>query len=190
MKVGLYFGSFNPIHKGHIAVAEYMQSKAKMDEVWLVVSPQNPFKNKESLIDESLRIKMVSLAIEGNPALKACDVEFSLKKPSYTFNTLSKLKEMHPSHSFSIIMGADNLEFLNNWYRITDILEQYPMHVYQRNNEILKSPIQGDFTYHNAPQINISSTDIRHKIRSNASIKDLVSQKVEQFILKNKLYLN
>ena len=87
-------------------------------------------------------------------------------------------------------MGADNLEFLNNWYRITDILEQYPVHVYQRNNEILKSPIQGDFTYHNAPQINISSTDIRHKIRSNASIKDLVSQKVEQFILKNKLYLN
>ena len=188
MKVGLYFGSFNPIHKGHLAVAEYMQSNAKMEEVWLVVSPQNPFKNKESLIDESLRIKMVSLALEGNTVLKASDVEFSLKQPSYTFNTLSKLREMHPNHSFSIIMGADNLEFLNNWYRITDILEQYPVHVYQRNNEILQSPIPGDFTYYNAPQIDISSTGIRHKIRSNASIKDDVPRKVEQYILKNKLY--
>ena len=188
MNVGLYFGSFNPIHIGHLMVAEYMHSCAHLDEVWFIVSPQNPFKSKKDLLAERLRLEMVELAIGNNPKLKASDIEFDLPQPSYTFNTLEKLKGQYPKYVFSLIMGSDNLEFLNKWHRIEDILNTHDVHVYQRNNDILESPIQGNFIYHKAPQVDVSGTYIRQTIQDQKSIKYLVSQTVEEFIQLNNLY--
>jgi len=189
MKVGLYFGSFNPVHMGHLMVAEYMHSHTELEEVWLVVSPQNPFKKKDDLAPEGTRLEMVKLAIAGNPSLKASDVEFKLPQPSYTYNTLEVLTDQFPNHEFSIIMGADNLEFLSNWYRIEDILKQHKVHVYQRGERILESPIKGDFRHHNTPQIDISGTYIRRQIKEGKSVMYLVNDKVAEFISQQKLYL-
>ena len=188
MKIGLYFGSFNPIHMGHLCVAQYILEHAAFHQIWFVVSPHNPFKEKDSLLPQDQRFQMVQAAIQDNPSFIASDVEFSMPQPSYTIHTLEALKQQHPEHQFSLIMGADNLIGLPNWHQVNKILE-FPIHVYKRQCSQLESPVNGDFTYHQAPQIGISSTYIRQCISQGLSIRYLVPEAVHDFILANKFYL-
>ena len=132
MKVGLFFGSFNPIHVGHLVIANYMVEYTDLEEVWLVISPQNPLKNKKSLLNEYDRLKLVELAIGDNFKIKSSDIEFFLPKPSYTIDTLTYLKEKHPKNHFYLIMGTDNFQSFHKWKNYEEILNQYKLYVYPR----------------------------------------------------------
>ena len=143
MKTGLFFGSFNPIHIGHLAIANYMAAFTDLQQVWFVVSPQNPLKEKESLLADYHRLALVEQAISDNPQYKASSIEFKLPKPSYTINTLTHLKEKYPEREFVLIMGADNLQTLHKWKNYGQILEQYEIYVYPRKKNPMeaRSPI-------------------------------------------------
>ena len=132
MKIGLYFGTFNPIHVGHLIIANHMVENSNLDEVWMVVTPHNPFKKKKTLLDNYQRYEMVYEATEDYPLLKPCDIEFGLPQPSYTVNTLMHLKEKHPQHSFSLIMGEDNLQSLHKWKNAEFLIEEHDIYVYPR----------------------------------------------------------
>jgi len=132
MNIGLYFGTYNPIHVGHLIIANHMVDYTELDQVWLVVSPQNPFKTKATLLEDYHRLALVNIAIEGNKKLKASNIEFDLPKPSYTIDTLTFIKEKHPEHSFSIIMGEDNLRSFHKWKNYEQILENHNVFVYPR----------------------------------------------------------
>lgn len=190
MTVGLFFGSFNPIHVGHLIIAQTMINDGEIDEVWFVVSPQNPLKDSKSIIHHFDRIDMVELAIEGNDRMRASDIEFNLPQPSYTINTLTYISEKFPSHTFRLIIGEDNLENFHRWKNHDQILQQYGLLVYSREGSDGQA-----FSEHphvkfiDAPLINISATYIRKKIRQQKSVKYLVPESVEDFIHKKKLYL-
>ncbi len=130
MKVGLYFGTYNPIHVGHLIIANHIVDYTDLDQVWLVVSPQNPFKTKASLLEDYHRLALVNIAIEGNSNLKSSNIEFDLPKPSYTIDTLTYIQEKHPEHDFSIIMGEDNLRSFHKWKNYQQILENFNVFVY------------------------------------------------------------
>ncbi|WP_226390871.1 nicotinate (nicotinamide) nucleotide adenylyltransferase [Penaeicola halotolerans] len=189
MKVGLFFGSFNPIHIGHLAIAEAMISLSDLDEIWFVVSPQNPFKSSKSLLHEFDRLKMVELAIEDNFHFKATDVEFHMPKPSYTVDTLAYLVDKHPQHHFSLIMGSDNLSHFHKWKNHEQILAQHELYIYPR-------PENKDHQFENHPQIHwveapmmdISATYIRQMIQSQKSVKYLLQESVIAYIEDKKLY--
>ncbi|MEM9823825.1 MAG: nicotinate (nicotinamide) nucleotide adenylyltransferase, partial [Bacteroidota bacterium] len=132
MKVGLFFGSFNPIHVGHLIIANFMATQTELEQVWLVVSPQNPFKAKSSLARDYERLHLVQLAIDDNPKLRVSNIEFSLPKPSYTIDTLTYLKEKYPQHAFSLIMGGDNLGSFHKWKNYEQILAHHQIFVYKR----------------------------------------------------------
>ena len=134
MKVALYFGSFNPIHVGHLALANYLCEFGGLDELWFVVSPRNPFKQQADLMDDDFRLKLVQLAIKDYPKFQACDVEFSMPRPSYTYYTLQKLKELYPDNEFVLLMGADNWPNLKNWYQGEKIMKENPIIVYPIND--------------------------------------------------------
>lgn len=192
MNVGLFFGSFNPIHVGHLIIANIMVGSAGLDEVWFVVSPQNPFKkSSRSLIHEFDRIDMVERAIEDNPFLKACDIELHLPKPSYTIDTLTHISEKYPDHSFNLIIGEDNLAAFKKWKNSEDILENFTLIVYPRPDA---QP--SEFRDHpkvrivNAPMLDISATFIRKCIKDHQSVRYLIHEKVDQFIKDRKLYLD
>src|SRR5690606_5973211 len=162
MKTGLFFGSFNPIHVGHLIIASYMLQFTEVEEVWFVVSPQNPFKIHDKLADENHRLEMVRLAVEDNPHLKAENVEFKLSKPSFTIHTLHHLKEQHPDRIFTLIMGADNLAGLHKWKGFEEIINGYELFVYHRegfDNQALKA--HRNVRVFDAPVLNISATFIR-----------------------------
>lgn len=188
-KVGLFFGSFNPIHIGHLIIAEYMISTAGFDEVWLVVSPQNPFKEQDELIPGNHRLEMVKLAISGNEKIKVSEVEFGLPKPSYTIQTLNKLFESHPDYSFGIIMGSDNIVHFEKWRNATDILSKVMLYVYRRvgygNEEFEKHE---RVIMYNAPVLHISATFIRELMNEKKSIRYLVPEKVITYLTENNLY--
>ena len=172
MKVALYFGSFNPIHIGHLALANYICEFDEIDELWFVVSPRNPFKQQTDLMDDDLRLRLVRLAIEGYPKFKACDVEFSLPRPSYTYNTLQKLHELYPEHEFQLLMGADNFPYLKNWYMGEHLINEYPIIVYPRPGyEIDEEALTPNVRLVNAPVFEISSTFIRKSMATGQDVR-------------------
>lgn len=179
MKIGLFFGSFNPIHIGHLIIAEHIATNTDLDEVWFVVSPQNPFKKKASLLNEYDRLHLVNLAIKDNKKLRATDIEFNLPKPSYTIDTLTYLKEKHKKHQFSLIMGSDNLENLHKWKNADILFKEYPFYVYKRPEHTdFKNAEKAEVTFLNAPQLKISSTFIRKSIQEGKSVKYILSDEV------------
>ncbi len=190
MKIGLFFGSFNPIHSGHLIIANYLAEESDLDEVWLVISPHNPFKERSSLADDYDRFEMVVKSVENHPKIKACNIEFDLPKPSYTIDTLTYLSEEFPEDEFVLIMGGDNLASLHKWKNYEMILKNYSVYVYKRPEIHL-----GELAYHSkikifldAPLIEISSTFIRKLIKEGKSIRYWVTEETRQIIETSGLY--
>lgn len=192
MRVGLYFGSFNPIHHGHLVIANYMLQHMKLDQVWFVLSPQNPLKRSASLLNEYQRLHLVRLAIEGEGGLKASDIEFRLPKPSYTVDTLAYLQEKYPAEEFSIIMGSDSFQNLSKWKNYQWLLQQFPIYVYKRPGyESYPSyPEARDVQILDAPLLPISSTAIRQMIKAGKSVRYLLPESVRDEIEKSGYYRN
>ena len=183
MHIGLFFGSFNPVHVGHMVLANYMASFTELEQVWFVVSPHNPLKEKSSLLDQNQRLHMVNLAIGDHPKLKSSNIEFSLSQPSYTINTLAHLKEKFPQHRFSLIMGEDNLKSFTKWKNYEEILNNYKLFVYPRPNSE-----SGDLKHHKnvimteAPLMEISSSMIRKAIKAKKDLSSFVPAAVWQYL--------
>ena len=191
MQIGLYFGSFNPIHHGHLLIAEYiLENDSALDQIWFVVSPQNPLKPSGSLLNEYHRLYLVQLAVEGENKLKASDIEFKLPKPSYTVDTLTYLQEKYPAHQFSIIMGSDSFQNLPKWKNYTHLLRNYPIYIYKRmaHETIPPHPEAKKLILLEAPLLPISATDIRKKIKAGKSIRYLVPETVREEIERNGYY--
>ena len=190
MKIGLYFGSFNPIHHGHLLIASYVLQHSDLQQVWFVVSPQNPLKPAQSLLNEYHRFYLVQLAVEGEKDLKASDIEFKLPKPSYTIDTLTYLQEKYPQHEFSLIMGSDSFQNLPKWKNGDLLLRNYSIYVYKRPRfEILPLyPGAKDVQELDAPLLPISSTYIRKNIKEGRSIRYLVPDSVRAEIERNRYY--
>lgn len=188
MRVGLFFGSFNPIHVGHLMLAQYMVNFADVDEVWLVVSPQNPFKQDVELADTQHRLNMARLAVGDNEKIKISEVELSLPKPSYTIDTLRALEKEYPESEFSIIMGADNLMGLNRWKEAETLLSRYRIIVYPRPGYEAKEPEGAHIEIVDAPQVDISSTQLRRWIGEGRSVLYFTNDKVIEYFSQNNLY--
>jgi nicotinate-nucleotide adenylyltransferase len=190
MKVGLYFGSFNPIHHGHLVIANFILEHAHLDQVWFVVSPQNPLKRSASLLNEYHRLHLVRLAVERETRLKASDIEFKLPKPSYTVDTLAYLQEKYPNEQFSIIMGSDSFQNLTKWKNYQWLLSNYPIYVYRRpEHETLPSyPGAKHVEIVDAPLLPISSTEIRSKLKNGQSVRYLLPEPVLEEIEKSGYY--
>lgn len=188
MRIGLFFGSFNPIHIGHLIIANVMQDQTDLDEVWFVVSPQNPFKKQKSLLHEFDRLKMVELAIADHFFFKVSDVEFHMPKPSYTIDTLTYLSDKHPQHEFKLIIGGDNLTHFHKWKNFQQILDNYGLYVYPRpgENRSLNHP---NVRMVEAPLMDISATFIRQTIKNGHSVKYLLHPAVEEYIIDKKLFV-
>ena len=187
MKIGLYFGSFNPIHIGHLIIANHIIENTDLDKIWFVVSPQNPLKQANSLLNEYHRLHLVKIAIENDDRFKAIDVEFRLPKPSYTIDTLTYLIEKYPTNTFTIIMGSDGYQNLNKWKNYEILVKHYSIIVYNRPQFEVKEN-QFGATILDAPLLNISSTAIRRNIKEGKSIKYLVPDKVYEELMNNKYY--
>lgn len=191
MKIGLFFGSFNPIHVGHLILAQAILEKSKLDKVWFVVSPQNPFKKKSSLLHEFDRIDMVRAAIDENTSFEASDIEFTLEKPSYTVDTLVHLIDRYPHHEFSLIMGGDNLGSLHKWKNAEYLVENHDIYVYPRpNTKPHKLHDDSRIKLIDAPMLDVSATYIRKAIQNNESIKYIVLPEVEELISSRGYYKN
>lgn len=179
MHIGLFFGSFNPVHIGHMALANYMLTYTDMQEVWLVVSPQNPLKQKDSLLPQHHRLTLVNLAIDDCPNMRSSNIEFSLPQPSYTINTLVHLNEKYPQHQFSLIMGQDNLQTFAKWKNYEEILNGYHLYVYPRPNAKTSAFDQHPHVHlTEAPIMDISSTFIRQAIREKKDVRFFLPAKV------------
>lgn len=191
MKISLFFGSFNPIHIGHLIIANTIVGQPDVDQVWFVISPQNPFKSSNSLLHEFDRMDMVERAIEDNFNLRACDVEFNMPKPSYTIDTLTYLSSKYPTHQFRLIIGEDNLKNFHRWKNYNAILDFYGLDVYPRPSSASKGEIKNhpNVRMVEAPLLDISATYIRSAISSGKSIKYIVHEKVESYIRDKKLYI-
>ena len=189
IRTGIFGGSFNPIHKGHISLAKQLREKAGLDEVWLMVSPQNPLKASADLIDDEIRMQMVRLAVEGEEGIIASDYEMHLPKPSYTWNTLQSLKQDYPDREFVLMIGGDNWQLFDKWYRADDILNNFQVVVYPRSEECgVRSENGHNPMIIQADLIDISSTEIRERIKAGKGINRLVPKAVAEYINKNKLY--
>jgi nicotinate-nucleotide adenylyltransferase len=190
MKVGLYFGSFNPIHHGHLVIANFILQHAHLDQVWFVVSPQNPLKPSATLLNEYHRLHLVRLAVERETRLKASDIEFKLPKPSYTVDTLAYLQEKYPNEEFSVIMGSDSFQNLTKWKNYQWLLGNYPIYVYRRpEHETLPSyPGTKRVEIVDAPLLPISSTEIRSKLKKGQSVRYLLPDSVLEEIEKSGYY--
>ncbi len=182
MKIGLYFGSFNPVHTGHCIIASHMVQNTDLDQVWMVVSPQNPFKTSGNLLNEYHRLHLVKLATEGETDIRASDIEFHLPRPSYTIDTLTYLQERHPAHQFSIIMGSDGLQNMGKWKNAELLLKKYTLQVYQRPGFPVAALPGANIEVASAPLLEISATHIREMIKSGKSIRYLVPDKVREEI--------
>jgi nicotinate-nucleotide adenylyltransferase len=199
MKIGLYFGTYNPIHVGHLIIANHMADSADLDQVWLVVSPQNPLKNKATLLADYHRLALVEIAIEDNPNLKACNIEFDLPKPSYTIDTLTYLQEKYPEHEYSIIMGEDNLRTLHKWKNYEAILTHHKIYVYPRvltAQEILAKGLKMESTLKDhpnviiteAPVMKISASFIRNAIKAKKEVRYLLTDPVRKYVSEMHFY--
>lgn len=191
MKVGLYFGTFNPVHIGHLIIANHLAENSDLDEIWMVVTPHNPLKKKAGLLEDYHRMHMIHLATENYDKLKPSDIEFKLPQPNYTINTLVHLKEKYPKYHFSLIMGEDNLKSFPKWKNYKVILEDYEVYVYPRISEL---DIPEELVNHpkihriNAPIIEISSTFIRNSIKEGKNIRPMLDDKVWEYIDHNLFY--
>ncbi len=190
MKIGLYFGSFNPIHIGHLIIANHVVEQTDIQQVWLVVSPQNPHKPAANLLNEYQRLHLVQLAVESNIKLKASDIEFKMPRPSYTIDTLAYLEEKYPSNSFSVIMGSDSYANITNWKNYEVLLKKYKIIIYKRPGfvETQKNGLPEDLIQLTAPLLDISASSIRQNIKQQKSIQYLVVDEVREEIEKNGYY--
>lgn len=191
MKVGLYFGTFNPIHVGHLIIANHIVENSDLDQLWMVVTPHNPLKKKSGLLADYHRLQMVHLATEDYDKIIPSDIEFKLPQPNYTVNTLAHLQEKFPQHQFSLIMGEDNLKSLKKWKNFELILNDYQLYVYPR---ISTDEVPEEFLNHpnihqvSAPIIELSSTYIRNSIKEQKNIKPMLDAKVWEYINHNLFY--
>lgn len=189
MKIGLYFGSFNPIHIGHLIIASHIAENSDLDKIWFVVSPQNPLKPSHTLLNEYQRLHMVQLAIENDLRFKAVDVEFKLPKPSYTIDTLVYLEEKYPEHGFSIIMGSDSYQNIGKWKNGDLLQKKYPILIYNRPSfELKELENKKNISVLTAPLLDISSTLIRDNIKKGKSIRYLVTDLVYEELMNNNYY--
>jgi nicotinate-nucleotide adenylyltransferase len=191
MKIGLYFGTFNPIHVGHLIIANHMAEHSDLDQVWMVVTPHNPLKKKNTLLNDYHRLQMVHLATENFPKIKPSDIEFKLAQPNYTVNTLVHLQGKYPDHEFSLIMGEDNLKSFHKWKNYEAILEHHAIYVYPRiSSEIENLTFKNHPKIHliDAPVVEISSTFIRDNIKKGKNVQPLLPLKVWEYIDHNNFY--
>jgi nicotinate-nucleotide adenylyltransferase len=200
--IGLYFGTFNPIHVGHLVIANHMAEYTDLDEVWLVVTPQNPLKKKTSLLEDYHRLAMVKIAIDDNTKLRASDIEFTLPKPSYTVNTLVYLREKHPEKKFALIMGEDNLRTLHKWKNYEEILAQHNIYVYPRTlteseleemNQIDSNSKPEVYNHANiilvdAPVMKVSASFIRKSIQDKKDVRYLLTEPVFKYVEEMNFY--
>lgn len=187
IKTVIFGGSFDPIHVGHVSLATEVIDCGLADEVWFMVSPQNPHKEQSRLSDENLRLQMVLLAIDGNKSFKASDFEFNLPRPSYTINTLSELEKSFPDREFMLLVGADNWEKFDRWYKYDEILSRYSIIVYPRDGSV-KPELPEGVIWLSAQLHDISSTQIREAVANGGDVSKLVTPLVKEFIVKNNLY--
>ena len=191
MNVGLFFGTFNPIHIGHMVLANYLAEFSDLDEVWFVITPMSPFKQKKSMLDNHHRLAIANIAVEDFPKLKTSDIEFKLPQPNYTIHTLINLEEKFPQHTFNLIMGEDNLKGFHKWKNYETILENYHLYVYPRisegktESELLNHP---KIKKVDAPVIQVSSTFIRKAIKENKDVRTMLPQNVWQYIDEMNFY--
>jgi nicotinate-nucleotide adenylyltransferase len=188
MQIALYFGSFNPIHMGHLIIAQHVLAFTQCKQLWFVISPHNPLKESASLLPEQHRLHLVRLAIEDNAQFKASDIEFRLPRPSYTIDTLTYVQEKYPQHQFSIVMGGDSYANITRWKNYEQILKHYPIIMYQRPGFSLPNVPPHELILLQAPLLDISATIIRQYIQSNKSIQYLVPNTVQEYIIANKYY--
>lgn len=189
MRVGLYFGSFNPIHHGHLIIAQHVVQNTDLEQVWFVVSPQNPLKPSAGLLNEFHRLYLIQLSIEETQHLKVTDIEFRLPRPSYTVDTLTYLNEKYPQHEFAVIMGSDSFENLSRWKNYQHILTNYPLYIYKRpGHEVTGVYDDSRVAVLQAPLLEISATHIRNTIKAGKSIRYLVPDKVAEEIERNGYY--
>jgi nicotinate-nucleotide adenylyltransferase len=190
MKIGLFFGSFNPVHTGHLLIANYFVQFTRLDKIWFIISPQNPFKANGTLLDEGTRLEMLKLAINGDERFNASDFEFNLPRPSYTVNTLAELQKTHPNDTFIPIIGGDNLQSFHLWKDYEKIIANHEIYVYRRagfhENPLLAN--HPKIKIFEVPLLNISSTYIREMLQAEKSVKYLVPEKVEKYIKEHRLY--
>ncbi len=201
-KIGLFFGTYNPIHVGHLVIANHLANYTELDEVWLVVSPQNPLKKKDSLLQDYHRLALVRVAIEDNPKLKASDIEFSLPIPSFTSNTLAHINERYPDYSFALIMGEDNLRTFHKWKNYEDILNNNRIYVYPRvlteqEKEATLAQVEVDNGLRNhqnvimcddVPVMKISASFIRSAIKGKKDVNYLLTQPVFKYLTEMHFY--
>ena len=188
MNISLYFGSFNPIHIGHLIIANHVLNETPINRIWFIISPQNPFKESKTLLNEFDRLHLVRLATQDDNRIKCSDIEFGLPKPSYTSNTLTFLSEKHPEHQFSLIMGSDSYQNLDKWKNYETIINNYPIYVYKREGYEIKKAFHKEAIILDAPIIQISASQIREYIRSAKSIRYLVPETVREEIESRKFY--
>lgn len=198
MKIGLFFGTFNPIHIGHLIIANYMANYTELDQVWLVVSPHNPLKDKSTLLTDQHRLTLVRIAVEDNSKLWASDIEFSLPQPSYTVKTLAILKEKHPTYTFSLIMGEDNLRSFPKWFNYEKILSDHTIYVYPRlkvEEEIESSSVASELRNHpsvvfceDVPIMQLSASFIRKSIKDRKDVRYMLSEPVHTYIDEMNFY--
>jgi len=193
MKIGLFFGTFNPIHIGHLILANYMAEFSDLDEVWFVITPMSPFKQKSSLLDNIHRLAIANVAVEDYPKLKTSDIEFKLPQPNYTVNTLIHIEEKYPEHQFCLIMGEDNLKGFHKWKNYETILKNYQLYIYPR---ISGGTVESEFLKHpnvhkvQAPIVQISSTFIRKSIKNKKDIRAMLPKNVWNYIDEMNFYKN
>jgi len=196
MKIGLYFGTFNPIHVGHLIIANHMADYTELEQVWLVVSPQNPHKTKQSMLDDYHRLALTRVAVENNRSLRASNIEFDLPRPSYTVNTLAQIQEKYPEHDFSLIMGEDNLRTFHKWKNHEEILANHDIYVYPRL-VVQGEPVsesKNDFAQHprvkmvDAPLMKISASFIRDAIRNKKDVRYLLTDAVFKYVQEMHFY--
>ncbi|MDA9576507.1 nicotinate (nicotinamide) nucleotide adenylyltransferase [Flavobacteriaceae bacterium] len=190
MKIGLYFGTFNPIHVGHLIIANHFVEHSDLDQVWCVVTPQSPMKKKQSILDNNQRLEMVYLATKEYPKIKPSAIEFQLKQPNYTIHTLAYLEEKYPEYEFALIMGEDNLVSLPKWKNAELLLERYPIYVYPRKlySEEKEFRLKGTIHKVNAPVIEISSSFIRTSIKEGKNIRPLLPEAVWVYLDEMNFY--
>jgi nicotinate-nucleotide adenylyltransferase len=191
MKIGLYFGTFNPIHIGHLTLANHLAEHSDLDKIWFIVTPHSPFKKKSSLLDNRQRFEMVYRATEDYPKLEPSDIEFDLPQPNYTINTLTHLQEKYPNHKFSLIMGEDNLKSFHKWKNYELILKHHHIYVYPR---ISGGNIETQFDNHNkihkvdAPIMELSSTFIRKSIKEQKNVRPMLPEHVWEYLDEMNFY--
>lgn len=189
-QIGVFSGSFNPIHVGHVMLANFMSEFTYLDEVWMVVTPQNPLKESNSLLSDDIRLRMTEIALKNFERVKCSDVEFTMPRPSYTINTLNKLREEHPDKEFTLIIGGDNWVRFSEWKEYKKLLRQFKILIYPRLGEeiIIPEELSETVVEVKAPIIEVSSTFIRESIKSGKNVRAFVPDEVYDFIEENRLY--